>query len=606
MVRTPKELITLVKNGDFVDAAVLNAVFRELDNNSRYLRDLIASALLGESLFARDVTVDAATTVGMAVYYDAPTAKWRGGLAWSEVVDGSVRAAAQAQVWGVIYHKSNSTRATLLLLGAAELDLSDAVEGDIVPGQYYLSGTAPGKITRTAPPVGIPVLQVAGLGAAAGTWKVFVKVSFVDFFHSHQHHRFDLVARPAGIATLTDGTWTIDDPDTDLEGWLPADHAIFNGTAPADALFGYHLIQSAFGSMWPPLPIAGVTLQWYRGSISGDAGLTVVPDSLVRINNAGIWWLSNCENEVPWPEDYDGPTTTTTTDDPQCPRQQAMQLVLYFTQMAFQTDNSVVSSLTVASGSEDLLSITCREDGSPASSGNLQLAFNLDLLVDSTIDRGAFALKSLTARTFSRGPVVSRVRAGSSNVIISGTASDGTYSHGDLTVSVVDNSIVTSGNALVIDTVRLDGVEEENYDDILALMFPPNKTTAFRGRILVPPLSGIATVGIVWRGWWMGRVTGAFPELQLSYRVISRPNPPATPIAVPTSSSEQTVAIDGTAVLIGAANRYFELDSSPMLAKPGDIILFTLERPGVGGDAYPGEIHLIKQSGVIVSATEEE
>ena len=49
----------------------------------------------------------------------------------------------------------------------------------------------------------------------------------------------------------------ITDADDNLAGWLPADHASFNGKAPHGAQFGYNFKQhSSLANSWPPLPMA--------------------------------------------------------------------------------------------------------------------------------------------------------------------------------------------------------------------------------------------------------------------------------------------------------------------------------------------------------------
>lgn len=599
MAKSFKELITLIRDGDFVEEAVLNAILRELHGNAVYLRDQFASALLGESIFARSVTVDSSAAVGMAVYYSSSDARWKQGLA-SAAVDssGNVSIAAAGQVWGIVYSKQNSTLADLLLLGYAEIDLSAAIDGTVTAGQYFLSGTAAGKLGSTSPPVGIPVLQVAGPGELSGTHKVFVKTSFLDFFHSHQHYKFDLVPLPAGTASLAGGRWSIPSPDAASAGWLPADHATFSGNAPDGAVFGYNMAASSIGDVWPPLPVSSVVMEWNRG-VDANVGFTGVPNDLVIMDATGIWWMSNCENDVPWPEDVNSTTTTTTTTTitPECPRDLGMAIRVFFTKMAFQTDNAVVSSLRVAAGSEDLVEITCPDDGLPATTGNLQIAVDLALVEGAEVnDLDARAYKNLTVNELSKGPVVTRIRPGSNNVQIAGTASED-YKYGDLTITVVET---TTGSVLPVEVVRLDGVEEENYADVLALMFPPAKTTAFRGRILVPDLS-VSTVSLVLRTWWLGRTTGTFPVLNMSYRELPRPDPAATPVALP--ASDTAVVLNGTAVSFASANTYFELDSGVITANPASTILFTIERPGAGGDGYTGELHLIRQAGAVTGTT---
>lgn len=593
-----KNLITLLQNGDDVDAAVLNAILRELQNNSVYLRDLFSDALLGETVFAREVTLESSAAVGMAVYYDSASATWKRGLAAATIDDsGNVTISENGQVWGIVFQKTNSTLGDILLTGTAEVDLSSAIDGTVVSGQYFLSGIDAGKLQLSSPPVGIPVLQVAGPGATAGTHKVFVKTSFLDFFNSHQHYKFDLVAAPAGTASLSGGRWTIPTPDTASAGWLPADNAVFNGNAPVGAVFGYNISASSIGGVWPPLPVESAVIEWNTGE-SADVGYTGVPPNLVIMDQYGIWWMSDCEDDVPWPADINGTTTTTSTTNttPECPRDLGMGIRVFFTKMAFQTDNTLVSSLQVHPDSVGTLVITCVDDDLPATTGALQIKLDLPFVQKDADDLGNQFIKTLSGGDLNRGPGVTRIKAGSNNVQIAGTTS-GSYKYGDLTITVTETS---TGSILPFEIVRLDGVEEENYEDVLALMFPPSKTTSLRARLLVPDLS-VSKVELKIRTWWMGRVAGTFPPLTCAYREVTQPSPATTPIALPTSDT--AVAMDGTGVSFASADEYFELDSASFEVDPNSVVLFDISRPGAGGDGYAGELHLIKRFGVITGTT---
>jgi hypothetical protein len=72
---------------------------------------------------------------------------------------------------------------------------------------------------------------------------------------------------------------------------------------------------------------------------------------------------------------------------------------------------------------------------------------------------------------------------------------------------------------------------------------------------------------------------------------------------VPKAAAETAVSLDPTGITLSASDQYMVVSSSAMTALPGDVVLFTIERPGSGGDGYSGEVHVIKQTGVITGTT---
>jgi hypothetical protein len=212
----------------------------------------------------------------------------------------------------------------------------------------------------------------------------------------------------------------------------------------------------------------------------------------------------------------------------------------------------------------------------------------------------AFAFKVLNnSNQFTRGPVVGGLKSGSSNVLLSGGVVDGDYRHGQVTLAVTEGIL---GGELPVETVRLDGATEEFYEDILGFGFPASKTTSFRGRIRVPAtLTGVTSIQLVWRAWLLGRAAGTVPPMTMVHRIISRPSPTTTPIAIPTVDS--ALVFDTSVLGTYTANQYAEVQSVAMVVAPGDIIDFGVTRPGAGGDGYTGEVHVINQVGVITGSS---
>jgi hypothetical protein len=263
------EFIQFIKNFEAVAAGTPNRVTRELDENIRYLRDIIEAAEIGSTVFARDQTVEAEAIIGAPVYFNATAQRFERGLAIVEtdLSSGQLVTAASSHVWGVVFDKTNSTKADILLFGHAALDISGVVDEAVTAGIYYLSGVTAGKLVRQRPPVSVPVLRTDDDG------QIFVNVQWEDFLNDHVHFKFDLAAVPAGEHTQpAEGTpHTITNPDSSLEGWLPADDAVFGGNAPEGAAFGYNLsADSELSSAWPPLPTDAALLEMLHRSVFQD------------------------------------------------------------------------------------------------------------------------------------------------------------------------------------------------------------------------------------------------------------------------------------------------------------------------------------------------
>jgi hypothetical protein len=306
-----KELVQFIVDGDPVNQGTINSVLRDLDNNTRYLKEVFEAATLGSTVFARNVTVEVDAAVGMAVYYKVANSQFERAKA-AAVTDsnGEAVTADSAHGWGIVYAKHTSTTADLLLTGYAKLDISAAVTGSVTAGMYYLSSSDPGKLVQPIPPVTVGVLQADGSG------NVFVNPSFSDVLVDHTHHRIDLLAKPAGdhAPPASAGTHAITEPstgwDTTVEGWLPASHTVFDTKpAPTGAKFGYNLSANAnLKASWPPTPIDNAYIEWDRGgktySGGGLSGITLGDESVVKLDDNGIWWMTDCYDTVPWSKGY--------------------------------------------------------------------------------------------------------------------------------------------------------------------------------------------------------------------------------------------------------------------------------------------------------------
>lgn len=604
-----ESLIRLIAEGDPVRAGVVNGPLRALDQNARYIWEVLQAAAVGSTVYARRQTVEAEAKVGMAVYLDPATQRFARALAVAAVdeASGVVATAPSSQVWGIVSAKINATLADVLLFGLDDVSIAEATaDGPPAAGTYYLSAAAPGRLTRQKPPVSVAVLRRTPDG------RVFVQPQFVDFLDRHTHYKFDLVCRAAGTTSQpsADGRHVLTDGNPLLPGWLPADHASFAGTAPPGAVFGYNLAaHPSLKAVWPPVPVGNAALDWNK-ALTQDVGFTGVPlgaGGLAVLNRDGIWWMSDCYGDVPWPLDFSSVDSSSYSDSvgSECPRHNEMALTLYFTRVNFATDSAVVLSLT---SGDARLKVHCYGDpGKPASTGHLQIDLDLNLVVRDD-QPGYLALKDFdpVAATFARGPVVEGVYAASGNVNLAGQLTSTrtvageprTVHHGVVGVSVDP----ADTKELEVQLIRLDGVEEAFYGDppVMYLEFAAGDQTEVRGKLHVPIDLAIASPRLKLLFTVLGRAAGTLPQLTFSGRRVPRPADGLdTPLTLPDDSTEFAITCDTTAVL-GTTNQYVEAESDGFVVAAGDTVYFTVRRSAA--DGYAGVVGLLRQSGVVYSA----
>lgn len=600
-----KTQIQLIRQGDPVAPETDNPIFSDVIGNVNYLKALIDAAAIGSAAFARNVTVEPDALVGQPVYYNDVAQRFERSLALAEV-DPDTQAlipADSSQVWGLVYAKTNSTLADLLIFGYAEVDLTDALADPVEAGNYYLSSSTPGMLVFDKPPLSIPVLRTTGDG------KVFLLPTFLDSFDRHTHYKFSLTTQPAGDHTPPSpgNRHVIDNPDALLPGWLPADHSSFNGLAPAGASFGYNLVaHEALQTRWPPLPIGEAHLEWNKGLDKDIGGTGVIQGTqgLAIIDRNGIWWMSDCYGDVPWPRDLDTATPSSVSESvDECPRNLTMSLILWFSRPNFATETFSVTSLRSA---DDRVIVRCVDD-TEAAVGDLEILLDFSFVVspDET-QRGAIVLKQLEDETFLSGPVLEGLYTTGSNVTLSSDRAtvkldlDDDDSP-DVYQGMVQLEVSTQATQqLPIELVRVEGIEEEFFSDIPYLGMTADEQSSYRARIVVPADLSIANPQLAIRLLILGRTAGVLPDLNITARILPRPSDGIdAPEDLPLVGEEFAVTIDTNATLT-SANQYVEATANPFAVSPGDIVLYTVER--LSTDGYAGDVGILAQMGVITSA----
>jgi hypothetical protein len=596
MAPTFQQNIHHIQDGAPGKATSVRTPDQELESNLQYLKALFEAATLGQALFYRDVGVEADAVVGMPVYWNTTRNQFERALAGTETdpASGTLVASDASDVIGVVFSKTTSTLADLLVLGVAELDIANAVSGAVDAGRYYLSAGQAGFMQRQRPAASVSVLHNLGDG------RVLVVPQMKDFIEDHIHYRFELAALPAGdhYPPSAGNPHVINNPDVTKPGWLPADHSSFNGQAPAGALFGYNLTEdTSVGNVWPPIPLDAVNLALHSPDDDPLNGLKYVPSELVQFDQNGIWWMSNCYGQVPWPADYIS-SESSESSATGCPKATAMQMWLSFVQMTYVTDKTVVTSLVSDS---ELLTVTgC--DGNEASTGDLRLNLLLELLIADVGKVGYKAVKEFNTETLQleTGSVVEGIVQGQ-NVTLASTAQR-YLTPGDAGTPVVYQGIVTVtaetdplGRELPVELFRLDDARQRFTGIVTYIALLEDQVSGLMGKINIPPAGLPTNPYVKIRAVMYAEVAGTPPAVTLKQTLVPRPELPW-----PTLPAVQTpVTFNVPVAGIVDADDYFEVESDAIQVVAGDTLFFEMER--AGSDGYSGELGLIRVGAVIQS-----
>lgn len=601
-----QDLIKLVAPGEPVAARVPNRPIGQLDANVRFLRELFDAAALGKALFSRRVAVEPSARVGQPVYWNAGAQRFERAVAAvaSAPGTGALSLADTAVVWGVVKSKSDATTADLLLMGEDDVDLTLSAGGNAA-GVYYLSAASPGALSLSRPAVGVPVLKADGRG------RVVVFQSGVDVHNSHRHYRFPLVCRPAGTHTppSVGARHTVSSPDASLPGWLPAGHASFGGLAPRGAAFGYNLAaHPELAAVWPPLPYDSAYLELDRGASASSAGQGVPTGEtgLCVVDRNGLWWMSDCYDDVPWPRDLVTPSPDVSMSQgptPECPRELAFALTLWFTKLDGLADGAAVTRLTTQDRR-----VLIRRPGSldPASSGDLQVDLDLNFLLNPTPARGSTVLKSYSNQQFYSGTVAEGLYALDSSVHLTSDLPTVRLDPQDSGSPLVYQGLVgisaVAGPAVELDAqvTQLHGATEEFYSPggVLYLGMPAGKATRFVSKFRVPDHLPYGSPVFSLKLRLMATSAGTLPALSVKLSRTARP-PSGLSSAVTLPPSQSTLAVT-TSAAVGSAYGVVEASSTPVSVAPGDTVSVTVSR--AASDGYAGAVGVVEQVGYVTEA----
>lgn len=651
-----------VQPGSPVSASNTSRATRQLEQRTNYLREILDAIEAGQLLARQDQTVSADVQVGHVVYWDSENKQFDLALAAAihDVTTGAYVAAESANVIGICISKSATKTGTIALLGMAKLPpavLEVMIYGEITAGRYYLSGLTPGRLVRQRPAVSVPVAYLHGQvdSCDEDSW-VYINPQIKDFLEEHVHLQFPLAPFPAGdhvVPLSVDQCHTIINPDVALPGWLPADHASFNGKAPAGAVFGYNLAaHPELSRCWPPIPATSAVLELFQpipDHVGDYHGYSRVRPDQVIIDANGIWWTNCCYGQVPWPRGFDSSdpeaywdwmdnsthiwmdssqalwTAASSASNPsisseimaeadRCPTRYKTALILSFTKMTFATSKSVVTSLQPFTD-EPIEFVN--SDGTPANTGDLYARLKVSALVKDTLIRGGTALKTIddSQLRFSAGWVAEGLVAGSDAVVLSGThqealnpanpvsGSNPLLHQGIVTVDVQLDPIEREINPQI---TKLGDALEREYKGIMYLGFPYNRDSGIRMKYNVPPGGLPTSPKMKLRALMFGRAVGPWAAMTMSYYRVTRPTA-GSPFALVVGDTALTFDVvtpsddyDGLGTDL-PADRIIEVESNEFVVAAGDTVFITLSRASNATPLFQNDIGLVRIGGIIVT-----
>ena len=396
-----------------VNAGIVGRPDRTLEERTEYLKERLDAAELGRAIFEVDATVSPDVLPGQPVYWNWAANRYERAVVAIEqdATTGVFTVQPSSDCVGMCYRKKAADRADIVLRGLVVFpELTNSIGETVAPGKYYLSSVEAGKLSKQKPPVTVVVCHVQGpRDNCSDHLRVIVMPQSRDYLEEHVHYRFDLVTRPAGTNTVIteegeEPRHTITSPNADLQGWLPADHEVFEGRAPVGAVFGYNIKKhQALNRVWPPIPIQSVSLLWDKGeqTLIGATEIPLGARGLAIADVNGIWWMSDCYGDVPWPAEYSAGWEDGDGLGAECPRNEVMRVVVIYLRMLLGNDRSVVTSLVADEDEVNgaiikaPLAITNCDD-LVASTGDLKI--NVDLQFAKTEAIGGQAVKSVSNR----------------------------------------------------------------------------------------------------------------------------------------------------------------------------------------------------------------
>lgn len=549
-----------IVDGTLVNAANTNPSLEQLYRNDLALRGILDYFQMPSALLAR-VEVNPAVQVGQPVHYSSLTGRYELASFAKETIGGRIYLAAQAEVWGIITAKLSNDTAYMLVDGIYPVDLTAAAGAGPHAGRYCL-GDTPGTLTLDPSDVAAAVFVCA----TAEGGKVLFRPQASSLGGLLAVWRHVLSGLAAGDPLVVDGHVTIANQNDASAGWLLANNAVFDGNAPAGAVFGYNLaVDDTLSGLWPPLFLHTVHLDLFRDS-SPSVGGTSVPlgaDGLCVVDEHGIWWMSSCVDDAPFLV-----TPPPHIDPEDCPRVTPRHVVFYAMK---PTANASMGGMALQSTHP---SIRLFRSGtvSTAQQGELDISLSPPQLLDDAIDNGAFAVTAADISSLVRTPVVSSISAGPGVTVSSDNILPHGW-HGNVTISAVGQMPQT----LLPATTSLVRAAEYQQVGTLGILLPRRRSSSIASAFHLPGIGGY-TYTAEFGYWAMADFPGGDDSVadaeshELQIRMLPLPVVGGSP------ATDMTMLAVTLPAMPQIHRRVYEVVSEPMVIPPGTTLFAELTR----------------------------
>jgi hypothetical protein len=561
----------------------INIELQRLSNNTDYLKSIFEITRIGEALFICKAPVTGVLS-GQPVFFDTTTNSFKPAVIAFSQAGTDIQLAPSCQVWGIAtVVQPGADVGTILLEGIGNVDLTESAGSASPSGLFYLTRTLGGLSLTVDDAVDAPVL------AAMGDGRVLFRPHWVSPHSIYRIRRIPLAVGPAGNAIVSAGIATIsDDGDPDQSGWLPVTSPVFTGmTIPVGAKFGYNLPKHLeLSEMWPPLPIQLATVRW---QVDGDGrgGAGDVSEDLLRINVDNLWWMSDCNDQVPW--STSGPGSA-------CGSRVAAALSLFLPVNIPNSAGRVTSLRSMSPG----LAIYRRDTTTLASEGELDLALTTAWALGPIVnDSTGLAVKGIdTNGLLKRGPIVSGIKSLSASVTVQGTAENATgFKSGAVTITIG----APQDAELLPQRIALDGAAtDESYVTSLAIGLPSGMESSIRSQFYIPGEDSELFYLVQYEYWLQAVEAGTLPALVVSGLAWQSPGDGIA--QAPTVELPISAPVSGALV---PANGYVRVVSEAFALRAGSVLGVKLLRSAAAGDRSVVQARVLKQLLRIIRPSEE-
>lgn len=318
-----------IVNGEQVSAENVNPITEQLANRDQYLLERFDSFANKSVLSAYDIPVKGtAVQKYSVVYYNttAPAGLDLAQVGFSANVSGTLFTPLNDSfIFGIVKSNIVSGKTDIYLQGLIEesgivTSLLQSSETGQTPnstinplGPLYLSKVQPGKLTSV--PGGLSLY----VGYAVSPDKFFLHTHTEGLNQFFFNYKFNILDRPIGNVSYSEGNWEISNPDLNKVGWAPVSSFPESFLRPIDASFFYNIPANnkidlddtlslaekneakELRAVLPPYPEHYTNLT-VNGVVQKTRD-TQNPDGKFEINNAGLWWIGDGRDQQPWASD---------------------------------------------------------------------------------------------------------------------------------------------------------------------------------------------------------------------------------------------------------------------------------------------------------------